>query len=170
MTHEAKPVVGWDMVGQRTMPRALAYNREVIPSKSFIEYRGLKITYGQFGRAVCQIANGLRALGIRRGEHVMIYLPNCPEYLAAAFAIQRMGAVYVTCSTLAAEDEIRYQVSNGDVAAIIVARETEALVRAIAAEQASVRSIITVDCGAMDAGSATLNRMLVENSDRFDEP
>lgn len=54
----------------------------------------LSITYGELFSAVCRLANGLRSLGIRKGDKVCIYLPMIPEAVIAVLACARIGAVH----------------------------------------------------------------------------
>ncbi len=52
------------------------------------------ITYWELYREVCQFANALRALGIRKGDRIAIYLPLIPELAIAMLACARIGAVH----------------------------------------------------------------------------
>ncbi|EIE81820.1 acetyl-coenzyme A synthetase [Rhizopus delemar RA 99-880] len=52
------------------------------------------ITYGELFRLVCQMANTLKNLGLRKGDNVAIYMPMIPEALVAALACARIGAVH----------------------------------------------------------------------------
>jgi acetyl-CoA synthetase len=53
-----------------------------------------QITYGQLFDLVCRIANGLRSLGVKKGERVVIYMPLCIESVATMLACARIGAVH----------------------------------------------------------------------------
>jgi acetyl-CoA synthetase len=53
-----------------------------------------KITYRQLHQRVCQFANGLKSLGIRTGERVVIYLPMSIEAVVAMQACARIGATH----------------------------------------------------------------------------
>ena len=50
------------------------------------------LTYAQLHREVCRFANGLRALGVRQGDRVTVYLPMVPELAIAMLACARIGA------------------------------------------------------------------------------
>jgi acetyl-CoA synthetase len=54
----------------------------------------LKLSYRQLHEAVCRFANGLRKLGVRKGDVVTIYLPMIPEIAIAMLACARIGAVH----------------------------------------------------------------------------
>jgi len=52
------------------------------------------VTYGELHADVCRLANGLRALGVRKGDRVTIYLPMVPEAAVAMLACARIGAIH----------------------------------------------------------------------------
>ena len=52
------------------------------------------ITYNELHKRVCQFANGLKALGIKNGDRVVIYLPMVPEAVIAMQACARIGAIH----------------------------------------------------------------------------
>jgi acetyl-CoA synthetase len=50
------------------------------------------ITYGELHREVCQFANAMKSLGVKKGDRVAIYLPMIPEAAIAMLACARIGA------------------------------------------------------------------------------
>ena len=52
------------------------------------------VTYAQLHQQVCQLANGMKSLGIKKGDRVTIYLPMIPEATVALLACARIGAVH----------------------------------------------------------------------------
>ena len=52
------------------------------------------LTYFDLHREVCQFANVLKSLGVKRGDRVAIYLPLIPELAIAMLACARIGAVH----------------------------------------------------------------------------
>ncbi len=52
------------------------------------------LTYEQLHREVCRFANGLKELGVRRGDRVTLYMPMVPELAIAMLACARIGAVH----------------------------------------------------------------------------
>jgi acetyl-CoA synthetase len=51
-------------------------------------------TYKELHREVCRFANGLKALGAKKGDRVTIYLPMTPEIAVAVLACARIGAIH----------------------------------------------------------------------------
>jgi acetyl-CoA synthetase len=52
------------------------------------------VTYAQLHDEVCRLANGLKSLGVGRGDRVTIYMPMVPEAAAAMLACARIGAIH----------------------------------------------------------------------------
>jgi len=52
------------------------------------------LTYRELHAAVCKFANGLKALGVKKGDRVTIYLPMIPEAAIAMLACARIGAIH----------------------------------------------------------------------------
>jgi acetyl-CoA synthetase len=53
-----------------------------------------RVTYRELHAEVCRLANGLRELGVRKGDRVTIYLPMIPEAVYSMLACARIGAVH----------------------------------------------------------------------------
>ncbi len=53
-----------------------------------------KVTYKQLYQRVCQFANGLKKLGIRKGDRVLVYLPMSVEAVVAMQGCARIGAIH----------------------------------------------------------------------------
>ncbi|MBN2096086.1 acetate--CoA ligase [Candidatus Peregrinibacteria bacterium] len=69
-----------------------------------------KLTYKELNASVCKMANGLKGLGVRKGDRVAIYLQNTPEIAISMLACAKIGAmhsvVYAGFSAHALRDRI----------------------------------------------------------------
>ncbi|MFF7080092.1 AMP-binding protein [Streptomyces lavendulae] len=54
-----------------------------------------RVTYANLNRRVDRMAAGIRLLGLRPGQRVLVQLPNVPEFVVTAFALMRAGVVPV---------------------------------------------------------------------------
>jgi acetate--CoA ligase len=79
------------------------------------------LTYQQLHRAVCCFANVLKRNKIRRGDRVIIYLPNIPEAAIAMLACARIGAVHSVVFAGFSADSIRDRVADSGAIALITA-------------------------------------------------
>src|SRR5439155_12500058 len=63
-------------------------------------------TYRELLTHVNRMAGGLASLGVRRGDRVLMTLPNCPEFVITFFAVQKLGAVVVNAGPLMGADDL----------------------------------------------------------------
>ena len=82
-------------------------------------YDGKYLTYEALDSAVNAIGNGLRNIGMQKGDKVAIMLSNCPEFVISYFAIQKIGAVAVTLNILSTPYELRHLLGNSDTKCLI---------------------------------------------------
>ena len=74
-----------------------------------LEFFRHETTYGELQRQIERAANGLRKLGVSKGDRVAIILPNCPQHVVAFYAALRLGAVVVEHNPLYTPRELRHQ-------------------------------------------------------------
>jgi acetyl-CoA synthetase len=56
--------------------------------------QAVEITYSQLLNQVCQLANALKTMGVKKGDTVIVYLPMIAEAAVALLACARIGAVH----------------------------------------------------------------------------
>ncbi len=93
------------------------------PDKTAIIFLGRKYSYAELRELSYRFAKALYELGIRNNDRVLIYLPNCPQWIAAYFGIQKIGGVPVPVSPIYTPYEIRYMI-NDSKAETIVCQDT----------------------------------------------
>lgn len=71
-----------------------------------LEFFGEKITYAELAEYVERCAEGLRRMGVSKGDRVAVLLPNCPQAIIAFYSILRLGAVVVEHNPLYTEHEL----------------------------------------------------------------
>ena len=60
-----------------------------------VRHQDVRWTYGEFARAVDELAAGLLALGLEKGDRIGIWSPNRSEWVVAQFATARIGLILV---------------------------------------------------------------------------
>ncbi|MBR6374479.1 MAG: AMP-binding protein, partial [Victivallales bacterium] len=87
------------------------------PDHPFIMYpdRNLVWSYKDFDERTDNMAKGLLAIGVRKGDHVGVWARNVPEWLTLMFATAKIGAVLVTINTNYKSHELEYLVKQSDM-------------------------------------------------------
>src|SRR5205085_3051083 len=58
------------------------------------DFTQITLTYQELHRRVCKFSNALKSLGIRPGNHCVIYMPMVPEAAVAMLACARLGITH----------------------------------------------------------------------------
>ena len=80
-----------------------------------------KITYKELFEEVCRVANGLKELGIRKGDLVALYMPMVPEAAMAMLACARIGAPHSVVFGGFSSEALRDRLNDGEAKAVITA-------------------------------------------------
>ena len=78
------------------------------------------MTYAALNNLVNRFANALIAFGVKKGDCVAIYLPNCPQYVIAYYATFKIGAIVAPVNPLYTPRELEHQVKDAGAETIIV--------------------------------------------------
>ena len=78
-------------------------------------------TYGDLLREVCQFANGLKSLGVQKGDRVTIYLPMTPELPIAMLACARIGAPHSVVFGGFSAESLRDRINDSESKILITA-------------------------------------------------
>ncbi|MEU3294749.1 acetate--CoA ligase [Streptomyces longwoodensis] len=79
------------------------------------------ITYAELTAEVCRAANALRALGVRTGDRVAVYMPMIPETVVAMLACARIGAPHTVVFGGFSADALRGRILDCDAHVVITA-------------------------------------------------
>ncbi len=80
---------------------------------------GRQITYRELHEDVCKFANGLKSLGVKKGDRVCLYLPMIPEAAVAMLACTRVGAIHSIVFGGFSSDALRDRVIDSDCQVVI---------------------------------------------------
>ena len=91
-----------------------------VPHKVALEFFGATTTYAELGDQIERAAEGLRVAGVQAGDRVALILPNCPQHIAAFYAILRLGAIVVEHNPLYTGAELRHMFEDHGAKVAIV--------------------------------------------------
>lgn len=122
------------------------YNLEVAarryPDKTAIQFYGASQSYADLLRDVEHMAAYLQQVcGVQRGDRVVVFSQNCPQYIVAYMAILRADAVLVPVNAMLLQDELEHIVSDSGAVAAFVASELVGQVEPLL-DKTSLRHII----------------------------
>ena len=136
------------------------------PERIAIRSEGRSISYGALNRDACQLADALASRGILAGDRIALYLPNCPEFVVAYYAAQKLGAVVVTINAIFKTAEVRYLINDAEPLVVFTTRELSEFVPADCPSP-RYRVIIDADPGDLSAGWVRLAQLTAAGSPVF---
>ncbi|MFD9074351.1 AMP-dependent synthetase/ligase [Streptomyces lasiicapitis] len=162
-----------------TFPALLLRNAEdhaELPALSWREGDGwTTLTWGEARRKTAVLAAGYAALGVRRGEHVLMMMGNTPEHWLSDLALTHLGAVPVTVYGSSAPEQIAHIVrhSRARFAIIEGARELPRWEPLLDDATAPLERLVVVDPAAAGAhrtyGSLHATGARLFNPDAFEK-
>jgi len=78
-----------------------------------------RFTYGQLNEEVSKFANGLKSLGIKKGDKITIYLPRIPEQFISMLACLKIGAVHSVVYSGFSADALKNRIEDAQAKIVI---------------------------------------------------
>jgi long-chain acyl-CoA synthetase len=116
---------------------------EKYPGNTAVVYLGEHFTYKRLKELTERFAGGLRQLGVKKGDKVLLYIPNCIQWVVAYLGIQKAGAVLVPISPIYTSYEIEYMINNSGAQTIICMDTNFGYVQETFAASCLKRAIVT---------------------------
>src|SRR5258707_6914006 len=86
------------------------------------------LTFAHFAEYSSRAANAFSALGLGKGDPVLVMLPRLPEWWEAVLGLMRLGAIPIPCTTLLTPKDIQFPSAIAEAVTIITNYETPAKV------------------------------------------
>jgi long-chain acyl-CoA synthetase len=109
-----------------------------------LEFFGRTTSYRELGAQIDRAAEGLRLLGVQKGDPVALVLPNCPQHIVAFYAILRLGAIVVEHNPLYTPRELRHQFEDHGARVAIAWNKVVETIQDFP-EDVAVGTIVSVD-------------------------
>src|ERR1051325_4386645 len=114
-----KPLIG-ETIGEN-LERAVARfgDREAL----VVRHQQVRLTYAELDEQVDALARGLLGAGMRKGDRVGIWAPNCTEWVLTQFATAKAGIILVNVNPAYRTTELEYALRQSGCRMLIAAQE-----------------------------------------------
>ncbi len=116
---------------------------EKYPERPAIIFLGEPFSYDKLRDLIHRLATALNQLGVKKGDRVMIYLSNSPQWVISFFAILKIGAVAVPVPPIYTSFEIEYMINDSGTETIICLDTNFCYVKEIFPKTCLKRVIVT---------------------------
>ena len=108
-------------------------------------FEGREITHAEMNGAARKLGNALKNLGVKRGDRVILQMPNCPEVLQGFQALWKIGAVVVPINFLVGEEENAYIYEDSGAKVVISSHAFLPKIRSARSKVPSLETVILID-------------------------
>jgi fatty-acyl-CoA synthase len=110
---------------------------------------GRRFTYGELVAEIDACALGLDALGVRKGDRVGIWAPNCAEWVFVQYATAKLGAVLVNINPAYRTGELAYVLQQSGISLLVSApgfktSDYRAMIAEVRADCPALREVIVI--------------------------
>jgi acetyl-CoA synthetase len=95
----------------------------------------IKLSFEALSRRSNQVANFLRAQGLKRGDHLLLLLGNVVPLWETMLAAMKLGVVVIPATTLLTTDELRDRLDRGRAKVVVASQDQVAKFAALGGEQ-----------------------------------
>jgi len=112
------------------------------PDKVFLYFGEQEVTYKEFNENINRAANVFLDLGIRKGDRVCFFIPNCPEFLYGWLGLAKIGGILVPINTNYRTEETKYIVNHSEANIMLVHDSLKEVIEKIRPETPSLKSFL----------------------------
>ena len=126
------------------------------------------LTYRQFDETVNRLANWLLEKGIRKGDFVLVHLPNSTGFAVAVHACTKIGAVMIPSIIFDVAEDLEYKLNFSKAKMVITDGEYYPMFESIRDKCPSVKDIVIYRSEAEIPGTHSWNQILADSSPELD--
>ncbi|WP_342344015.1 AMP-binding protein [Carboxylicivirga mesophila] len=87
-----------------------------------VPYQNYRATYREFWQQVEEVAKGILAYGVKKGDRVGIWSPNRYEWVLVQFATARIGVILVNVNPAYKASELKYALKQSEISLLIMSK------------------------------------------------
>jgi long-chain acyl-CoA synthetase len=131
-------------------------------SEPAIYYFGRSISFGEVDRWSDSLAVALQDMGLQKGERVVFYMQNIPQFVIAQYAVWKAGGIIVPLNPMFKEKELEYYFRDCGAKMLISLGSTYEATAKNVVERMNIRSVITTSGQDFLGPTESLPKMLQE--------
>lgn len=116
------------------VPRLLRSAVRHFPLRWALNFEGYRLTYRRLNHEVNRFANTLLAMGLQKGDRVMVLLPNLPQFVISFYGTLKAGGVAVFTLPLNSPEELLRQIKDCGARVLVTSNHFADLARTALAE------------------------------------
>ncbi|WP_052890902.1 AMP-binding protein [Thermogemmatispora carboxidivorans] len=128
-----------------------------------------QITFAEFAERSSRAANAFAALGLKKGDRVLVMLPRLPEWWESVLGLMKLGVIFIPCTTLLTSKDLQYRAEVAEAQGLITDREGAEKFDQVRGQCPTVKQAILVD-GEARPGWTSYREIVAAASPDFSGP
>ncbi|MDR2990320.1 MAG: AMP-binding protein [Burkholderiaceae bacterium] len=129
-------IAAWPPAHAQPLHEHLRRHARARPERAAIVWYGRAINWRELDNWSDALGAYLQTLGVTKGAPVALFMNNCPQYIVAHYAVQKIGAIVCPCGPLNKAHELQYQLNDLQARVIIAAADLLPVVNQVRADTA----------------------------------
>jgi acyl-CoA synthetase (AMP-forming)/AMP-acid ligase II len=130
-----------------TLTEMLSARARRHPDKLALIFKERRWSYAEFQREADRVANGLLRIGVKKGDRIAFFLPNCAEFLFSVFAVTKIGAVFVPLNPQYIAEEADYVLQHSEASVALTSPELLPLIESVRGRLGNLKQVIVSGAG-----------------------
>lgn len=118
---------------------------DTIPDSEAVYDERHRLSYRQLDERANKLAHYFRSIGVKKGDHIGLYVYNCAEYVEAMLAAAKISATTININYRYVDEELRYLLNDAKITTLIFQRDLGPIVNRVVATAPQVTNLIYID-------------------------
>lgn len=132
-------------LGEKPLHEYIVQNSKDYPNKTAYVFYGSKITWKQLQEYIGRFARFLKKQGVNKGDHIALYMQNCPQYIIGHYAIQMLGGIVVPLNPMYKKSELEYFIEEAKIKGIIAGQELYSELEGLTGSRSTIEFVVTTN-------------------------
>ncbi|MEM0217130.1 MAG: long-chain fatty acid--CoA ligase [Candidatus Nezhaarchaeales archaeon] len=143
-----------------SLPELVERASQKWPNRASLIFFGRELTFKELRILLNKFATALADLGVKKGDVVALFLPNCPQFVIVYYGAMKIGAIVTAISPLYREREVEHQLNDSGAETIVALDVFYPIVENVWSKTRLKRVIVTGIADYMPSALAFLGKLL----------
>ncbi len=117
----------------------------ICPDRLAIVFEERRYTFSQLNERANRLANGLKKIGMQKGDRIAFLQVNCNQCVETYFAVTKAGGIYLPLNFRAKEKELAYMLNTAEAKVLIAGERYLPLIQSIRPELKYLQHVISIE-------------------------
>lgn len=123
-------------LGKRPLYEYLEHHADERPDETALNFYGRTLSFAELNGAVAAFASYLAERGYGKGDTILLFLQNCPQFYIGYHAAHKLGMKVSPCNPMSKEHRVEYQLNDADVGVALTLVSSDEIIANVREETA----------------------------------